>query len=183
VCDHAERGAIDRSLAANESNRAVSLRFGLSVAALQRHRANHLPKVLARAQRRAEQRREAAHADAVGVVAQQRDEQEQARAFDIVRELRAINGASLQILNEARQAGNGELVLKAVDRVQRQIELQAKLLGDLSDQPQINILTCPEWIMLRGTLIEVLSDYPEAQDAVLARLHSLEDGTTGRQAS
>jgi hypothetical protein len=72
---------------------------------------------------------------------------------------------------------NGELVLKAVDRVQRQIELQAKLLGDLSDQPQVNILASPEWIALRATLISVLCDFPDAQAAVIARLHPPPDST------
>jgi hypothetical protein len=123
ICDHPRRGELDQCLAANESNRAVSLRFGTSIAALQRHRANHLPKVLARAQQRAQQRRDTAHADSVGAVAQQRDEQEQAQALDVIRQLKTVNAVSVAILHEARQAGDPDTALRAIDRITKQIEV------------------------------------------------------------
>ena len=75
---------------------------------MQRHREQHLPKRLVRA---------AAQEDVRA-------------ALDVVAQLKAINGATLQVLTDARRANDGELALKAVDRVQRQIELQAKLLGE-----------------------------------------------------
>ena len=50
ICSHPQRADIDKALVGNESNRDVSNRFGPSVPALQRHRAHHLPQVLARAQ-------------------------------------------------------------------------------------------------------------------------------------
>jgi hypothetical protein len=184
ICDHPQRAALDKCLAANESNRAVSLRFGTSIAALQRHRANHLPKVLARAHQRAQQRQDVAHADAVGAVAQQRDEQEQAQAIDIVKQLKAVNAVSVAILHEARQAGDRDIALRAIDRITKQIELQARLLGELEEaRTQVNILASPEWITLRTTLIGVLCDFPEAQAAVLARLQPREDSTSTGRAS
>jgi hypothetical protein len=68
--------------------------------------------------------------------------------------------------------------LRAIDRITRQIELQAKLLGQLEEsRTQINILASPEWIALRSTLIEVLHDYPDAQAAVVARLSRPGDST------
>jgi hypothetical protein len=57
------------------------------------------------------------------------------QAIDVVRQLKAINAASVAILHEARQAGNQETALKAVDRVLRQIEFQARLLGELDERP------------------------------------------------
>jgi hypothetical protein len=95
-------------------------------------------------------------------------------ALDVVKQLKAINGASLQILNEARQAGNSELVLKAVDRVLRQVELQAKLLGELDDRPTVNVLLAPEWLSVRAALLAALGPYPEARAAVAAQLLALE---------
>jgi hypothetical protein len=96
------------------------------------------------------------------------------QALDVVKQLRAINAAALTILDQARQAGNGELVLKAVDRVQRQIELQAKLLGELSDAPTINVLMLPEWLTLRTAILDALMPYGEARIAVAQRLRDLE---------
>jgi hypothetical protein len=176
VCSHPERTLIDQSLVGNESNRNVSLRFGPSIPALQRHRAHHLPQVLARAQRRTEQRQEATHTAAVGAAAQQRAEQEHVQALDVVRQLKAINGVALEIMAKAREAGDGDTALRAMDRIQRQIELQAKLLGELSDdRPQVNILLSPQWIALRSTLVSALADYPDALTAVAARLQAAED--------
>ena len=114
VCTYLQRVAVDTALVRGEGAfRTIADRFGLSATALKRHKAKHLPMTLVKAQ----------------------ESEDVAHAIDVVRQLKAINGASLQILNEARQTGNGELVLKAVDRVQRQIELRAKLLGELDDRP------------------------------------------------
>jgi hypothetical protein len=171
VCTHPERAAIDKSLAGNESNRDVSIRFGPSIPALQRHRAHHLPIVLARAQRRAEQRQDAAHADAVGTVAHEREEREQAQALDVIQQLRVVNQVSVAILHEARQAGDRDTALRAIDRITKQIEVQARLLGQLEEsRTEINIVVHPQWIALRSTLISVLCEFPDAQAAVIARL-------------
>jgi hypothetical protein len=120
--------------------------------AVQRHKEEHLPASMVKA----------------------KESEDVGHAIDIVKQLKAINGASLQILNEARLSGNGELVLKAVDRVQRQVELQAKLLGDLDERPQVNMLLAPEWVSIRGTVLSALAPFPEARAAVAAHLLTLE---------
>ena len=94
-------------------------------------------------------------------------------AIDIVKQLRAINAASVAILHEARQAGNTETALKAVDRVLRQIEFQARLLGEL-DAPQVNVLLAPEWVSIRGMVLSALGPYPEARAAAAQQLLTLE---------
>ena len=48
--------------------------------------------------------------------------------------------------------------LKAVDRVQRQIELQAKLLGELDERPHINIALSAECLQIRAIVLDVLRD-------------------------
>jgi hypothetical protein len=110
---------------------------------LHRHR-EHLPKQLVKAQ-----------------------EQEDVRqAIDVVKQLKTINGATLAILKEARDERNGELALKAVDRIQRQLELQAKLLGELQQEGTINVTVSPEWLTLRAVLTQALQPYPDAARAV-----------------
>ena len=154
VCTHDQREAIDQALTSQAPYRDIARRYGVSKDALWRHHDDHLPAVLRRAQ----------------------EHQEDRHALDIVQQLRAINAASLEVLAAARRTGDREYVLKAVDRVQKQIELQAKLLGEISDQPQVNIIVTPEWYALRSVLLAALTPYPEARVAVAERLLALEAG-------
>jgi hypothetical protein len=128
--------------------------------AVQRHKDEHLPAALVQA-----------HA-----------EQDVRQALDVVAQLKAINQASLAVLRQARERGNGELALKAVDRVQKQIELQAKLLGELDDRPTVNLLVAPEWLEVRAALFSALEGHPEARVAVAARLMA-QEGPNGHARS
>ncbi len=98
-------------------------------------------------------------------------------AIDVVAQLRAINGAAMTVLRDARAVHDGDMALKAIDRIYRQIELQAKLLGELDERPTINILVAPEWIAVRAALIDALAPYPDARAAVSGRLVALGAGT------
>lgn len=108
---------------------------------MERHKAEHLPVALVTAAEAAEVR----------------------QALDVSQQLKAINGAALSVLRDARAAQDGDLALKAVDRIQRQIALQAKLLGDLDERPVVNVLLSPEWAQLRGQLVAALAPFPEAR--------------------
>ena len=153
ICTHAERRAIDKELVAGHlANRRIATQRTLSEASVRRHAATHLPAHLVKA----------AEADDVR------------HALDVVQQLKAINGASLAILSDARRTGNADTALKAIDRIQRQIELQAKLLGELDERPQVNVLVAPEWLQVRATLLEALRAYPEARTTVSERLLPLE---------
>lgn len=154
VCAHEERPAIDRALVGGTACREVAALYRVSADSVERHAAKHLPKMLVDARHAAD------------------DE----RALDVIKQLRAINGASLRILHEAQQGQDPQTALKAVDRIQRQIELQAKLLGDLDDRPQVNVIVSPEWVSIRGEILVALRPYPEARQAVAARLVALEGG-------
>jgi hypothetical protein len=75
---------------------------------------------------------------------------------------------------ETKHADPRELVLKTADRLRTQAELLAKLLGDLDDRPQVNVLMAPEWGAVRAALLEALRPYPEARTAAATRLVALE---------
>jgi hypothetical protein len=143
ICKHPKRTAMDKAIVSGQSCREISASFRVSEDALQRHK-GHLGKAIVKA---AEAR-------------------EEAGALDVLQQLRAINGAALGVLKKARDEGDGELQLKAIDRVQKQIELQAKLLGDLDEAPQINVTVSPQWIELRAVIVQALAPYPEARTAV-----------------
>jgi hypothetical protein len=147
VCTHPDRAAIDTAIAAGSSARDIGASFRVSEDAVARHKGQHLRLRLMEARNVAE-------------------EADRVQALDVLAQLRAINAASLGVLKEARQSGDGELVLKAVNRVQRQIELQAKLLGDLDESPKVNVLVMPEWVALRGRLLAALAPYPAARLAL-----------------
>ena len=64
----------------------------------------------------------------------------------------------------------------AIDTAGRVLSLLGELLGELNRQPQVNVLVSPEWLTVRGVLLEALSAYPEARVAVVGRLAALEAG-------
>ena len=74
------------------------------------------------------------------------------------------------MLRAARDEGDHELRLKAINRVERQLELEAKLLGELTDGAltQINVQ------VLAPVILEALTAFPEARRAVADRLLDLE---------
>ena len=96
-----------------------------------------------------------------------KEEETVGEAIDVVRQLKAINVACLEILQKSRADGAHAVSLRAVDRIQKQIELQARLLGELQEQgPQVNVLIAPEWHEIRVTLLQALERFPEARAAV-----------------
>jgi len=148
VCIHERRDTIDRGLVAGQSLRDLSALFRVSEDSLARHRDAHIGPAVRKAQEQADV----------------------AQGLDVVAQLRAINGVTMQILHEARQQRNPDVALRAVDRIQRQIELQAKLLGELDERPVINLLIAPEWLQMRATIIRALDAHPEARNAVVLAL-------------
>ncbi len=140
---------MDGTLVAGQSFRNIAEQYGTSATALFRHKSDHLPAVIVKDQ-------------AV---------REEAHALDVVKQLRDINAATLAILEDARDTHQSALALKAVDRVQKQIELQAKLLGELQDGQTVNVLVAPEWVSLRATILVALVPFPEASQAVVEALN------------
>jgi len=148
VCAHVSLHAINTALIAGGTLRDIARQFGLSKDAVARHQADHLPTALVAAAGAEETR----------------------RALDVLQQLKTINAAALTVLRDARTAGDGDLALKAIDRIHRQVELQAKLLGDLDERPVVNVLLSPEWQRLRGQLVAALAPFPAARVAVAAVL-------------
>jgi len=158
VCAHPKRSEIDRTLVAGEvSNRRIASQYGMSERAIRDHKANHLKVRMLKA-------------------AERREEADIRTAIDVVGQLRAINGASLTILKDARDARDGDLALKAIDRILKQIELQAKLIGELQQEGTTNITISPQWLHVRTVLVSALKPYPDAAQAVALGLQAIEGG-------
>lgn len=163
VCSHEKRQEIDKALITGTTHRNVAERFRLSPSAVYRHKQSHLAARLKRAFEAKETRQ------AVELVQHRVEEQakEVGQALDVVQQLRAINSATLQVLQKARESEKHSLSLQAVDRVHKQIELQAKLLGELQETgPQVSVLVAPAWHEVRVHVLQALTPYPEARAAV-----------------
>jgi hypothetical protein len=154
ICRHEQRGEIDEALVARQSFRHIAARYGTSTGALQRHNA-HLPANLAKA-----------HAA-----------KEAAQADSLLGQLLEINRETRAILREARESPKGQgVALLAITRVEKQIELQAKLLGELKDGPQVSVHIDQQWILIEKCILDALAPFPEARIAVADALKKVNDG-------
>ncbi len=166
VCLHSQLADIDRDLVVNRTFRSIADQYELSLSALKRHKTNHLPARLVKAQ----QASKLAHVNGLAEHQREVEVQDTREAIDTVAQLKAINAACLEVLKEARADHKHSLSLRAVDRIVRQIELQARLLGDINDGPTVNVAILPEWHGIRRLVADALEPYPEARVAVAKAL-------------
>ena len=137
ICTHNARAEIDRALVAGEAFRHIAARFDTSTGALQRHKADHLPLKLVKAQ----------------------EAQEVAQADDLLEQVRNLQGRALAILDKAERAGELRTALSAIREARGNLELLGKLLGELDERPVINLTDSPEWLELRTVIVTALEPY------------------------
>lgn len=155
VCAHKERDTIDRLLVRQaRANRAIALRYGLVHTSLRRHRDNHLPAKLARAQAASEL----------------------VRADQLLAELQDLHERARLMLEDAEAAGDLKTALSAVREARGCLELLAKLLGELPDSPELHLHLSAEWQMIQMAILTALAPYPRARVKVA---QAIETATTG----
>jgi hypothetical protein len=154
ICEHPDREAIDRSLVGDSSNLSVSSLFGVSESAVRRHKANHLPAKLVMAQAA----------------------EEVAQADDLLQQVRDLQSRALAILGKAEAAGELRTTLGAIREARGNLELLAKLLGELDERPVVNLDVSPEWLELRTVIVAALEPYSDARGAVLRALDGVGNG-------
>jgi hypothetical protein len=155
ICEHPEREAIDRALVGDSSNLSVSSLFAVSEQALRRHKANHLPAKLVMAQAA----------------------EEVAQADDLLDQLRGLQARTLAILEAAETASEHRTALGAIREARSNLELLAKLLGELDDRPVVSLNISPEWLELRAVIVGALEPHPDARGAVLRALEGADNGS------
>jgi hypothetical protein len=152
VCAHPEREAIDEALVEGVAFPALVAKYRVSKDSLSRHKANHLPETLAKAH----------------------EAEEVARADDLLSQVRSLQERALGILDSAEGAGELRTALFAIREARGNLELLAKLLGELDERPVVNL--SPEWLELRAVIVTALEPYSEARRAVLAALEAESNG-------
>ena len=117
VCTHADKSEIDRALLDGQPLRDIAGRFGTSRSALLRHKQTDIPATLAKA----------------------KQAEEEVQAETLFERLRAINRETAEILREARESSSPSIALAAINRVERQLELEARLLGQMNDATKVAV--------------------------------------------
>ncbi len=154
ICEHPERETIDRALVGETSNLSVSSLFGVSESAVRRHKGNHLPATLARAK----EAEELAHAD------------------DLLADVRDLQARTLAILEAVEGTREHRIALSAIREARSNLELVAKLLGELDERPVVNLNVSAEWLELRAVIVGALEPYSDARGAVLRAIEGPGNG-------
>jgi hypothetical protein len=128
----------------------MAARFGVSTGALVRHHDDHLQAAVVKASRIAEV----------------------TRADDLVDRIIVLARETQAVLDRAKAAEDDELALKAIARAEKQLELQAKLLGELKEGTTVNITLSVEWLSIRTMIVSALEPFPAAR---LALAHALDE--------
>ncbi len=134
---HPRRGQIDRQLVTRVSYRELTGRFGVSKTALGRHLNNCIAPKVRHLQEKSDER----------------------YALDVIDQLKRINKDAVAIL-DAHRDEEPETALRAIAEIRKQIELQAKLLGDLDERPVVNVLLSSPYWMAPGTACPVPTSVP-----------------------
>ena len=88
--------------------------------------------------------------------------------------LKNLNRETTAILAEARQAGNQVIALQAIARAERQLELEARLLGELSESTRIAVGVTVEKPKKYPYDLSLLTDQEQEQlEVILTRADEL----------
>jgi DNA-binding transcriptional ArsR family regulator len=155
VCSHPQRPEIDRALVAGElSFRNIAERFGTSPTALTRHKKEHVPVSLAKAQEAA------ATAD----------------ADDLLQQIKDLRNRALAILGKAEQSGDYRTALMGIREARACVETLMEVEGELDRRSTVNVVVSPDWQRLRSVIFVTLQSYPDARLAIAEQLIQIESG-------
>src|SRR5215212_1736525 len=152
VCYHPERHSIDESLVTAAPYRSVARRFGLSESSVYRHKTEHLPAHLLRA----------------------REAEEVAKADDLLEQVRHLQAHALGILERAEKTGDLRTALAAISQARGNLELLAKLSGQLQQEGTVNLHLSPEYLEVRTAILVAVEPYPEAAQAISRAMLGIE---------
>jgi len=151
ICTHNKRENIDKELLEKVPLRNIAKQYNVSTGALFRHKENHLPDKLIKAE----------------------NVKEITEANNLIEQAQTLKDRAIEILDTVEKQGSHTIALQAIKEVRAIIELLAKLSGDIQTGFTINL--SPEWINLRTVIINAIAPYPEAQNAVLKALEQYND--------
>jgi hypothetical protein len=156
VCSHPARENIDSSLVRRVPYRDISLRFGVSKDALSRHLNDHLAEYVQQALSEYGISKGLKVLDKVGSIVERLD----------------------GFLDRAEAEENGYEFRATAAELRKQLELVAKLQGELAQEGQVNIYMNQQWIELKTLMFHALQPHPAALGDVRAALEEAKTNGT-----
>jgi hypothetical protein len=166
ICEHDHRAEIEFALANRVPYRRVAVQFQVSADAAGRHSRNHMDAAL-------KARLMTTGTDSPVDLEQLRITESEG----LLQHLVALRGREYAMLDKCEKLGHVGDFSRIDARLHKNLELTAKLLGDLQTGTTINhntLILSPEYHQLRTGLIQALKHYPEAREAVALVLQDLE---------
>ncbi len=140
VCKSQDVDEINKALVSSQSYRDIARRYSLDKSAVLRHKQNHLPAHLTKAE----------------------NNDERHRASNLVVEINRLKIKAERIAEKAEKKGDYRTALSGIRELTRIIEILARMQGEISNQ-NISIVLNNEWIQLRTVILNALDEYPEAK--------------------
>jgi len=156
ICTHPARETIDSSLVRRVPYAKISERFGVATGTLSKHLNEHL----------------AAH------VQQALTEYGTSKGIKVLTKLSTLVDRLGSFLDRAEEAGDSPEFRATAAELRKQLELVAKLQGDLDQEgtTHINLQLNVGWIELRSAILLALEAHPEARGDVLRALEGVGNG-------
>jgi hypothetical protein len=155
VCFHHARDEIDNRLSGGSIISRLASEYSVSQQALLRHKANHLLP---------EMREQLATAPHL-------------RDVDVLAEMKGLYARMKNHLHRAEEADNWQAIRAFHSEAVKDLELLAKLLGELDERPVVNLHVSPERLKLRAVIVGALEPYSEARLAVLRAIEGAGNGS------
>lgn len=149
ICESERLDEIDRMLVeGKKSFRRIASISDVSEASVRRHAANHLPEALAAAV----------------------DAERVANGDDLLNQVRDLQRRAVAILGRAEEEGDHRVALAAIREARGCLELLGRLAGELQERQTVNVLVNPQWVEIRGAILQALEPHMEAREAVAKAL-------------
>jgi hypothetical protein len=154
VCAHEDAVLINEALVIERrSLRNIAKHFDVSYSAVNRHR-QHIPQLLVKAA----------------------EAEELAQADSLMDQIKTMIRRNTAFIDKAEEAEDGFEFRAHVAEWRRQIELLAKIAGELDERPVINLNLSPEWLELRAVIVGALEPYADAHAAVVRAIAKAGNG-------
>lgn len=135
-----EKQKIDEDLIRGRTIRDIGRRYDIDKSAILRHKQNHLPAHLIKAEKK----------------------EERHSANSLMEDISRLKKRAERIAEQAELKGDYRTALVGIRELTRIIEILARMQGEIQNQ-NISITLNAEWIELRTIILNTLDEFPEAK--------------------
>jgi hypothetical protein len=157
ICRHPARETIDSSLVRRVPYRDISTRFDVSTSALSSHLNNHL----------------------ASYVQQALNEYGTSKGVKVLDKLTSTLDRLDGFLDEAESKQDAREFVTVAAELRKELELLAKLQGELAQEGTVNIPLHPEYVQVRTAIVQAVDPYPQAKEAISQVMLEIEGGGNG----